>query len=153
MKRILLITLAVGILLLLGFRFFYTGFSSGKEERFWYAQKLDYAFSARIDTVIMLKGNVGPGKLVCSLKTGTVDVSIEDSLNRHLKVHRSLRLLEPAKDNRFALTVPGADRFQNGDSVVVSSASNVISFFRKGNQVWTDQLSATLEARGHLITF
>jgi hypothetical protein len=154
MKKTLLIVASILLIVfLLGSRLVYTKFSGGKEERVWYARQLRYNFSARIDTVIMLRGNVGLGKIVCRLMEGKPNPAIEDSLNQQLKRHRSLRLLMPLRQNQLEFLIPGAEHYLPGDSLLVNSASNTISFFRNGTELSVHELSAMLEARGNPFTF
>lgn len=153
MKKTLLIAASIVIVLFLVFRPVYIKFSSGKEEKVWYARQLHYDFSARVDTVIMLRGDVGLGKIVCHLTGGKPDPAVEDSLNQQLKRHKSLRLLLPVRHNQLEFIIPGAEHYRPGDSLVVNSASNTISFFRNGAELSIHELSTALEARGNPFVF
>jgi len=67
LKKTLLIVAAISIVVFLSLRVLRSKFSGGKEERAWYGQQLGYDFSAQVDTVIMLKGDVGLGKVIFDL--------------------------------------------------------------------------------------
>jgi hypothetical protein len=154
MKKSILIVVSILLVAgVLGFRLVFSKFSGAQEERVWYALQLGYDFSVCVDTVIMLRGNVGLGKVVSNITRGKPDQSIEDSLNQHLKRHKFLRLLMSRDQSQVAFIVPGAERYLPGDSIAVNSATNKMAFFREGVEVSVEDLSAMLEARGDLFTF
>lgn len=153
MKKNLLLVAGILIVLMLAFRLAYVKMNGGMTERRWYTSQLHYDFSARVDSVIMLRGNVGLGKIVCSLTRGNPNPALEDSLNRHLTHHKTLRLLLPATSNKVEFIFMGAERLAPGDSVIVNSKGDGIRFFRSGTLVYINELSTTLEARGNPFTF
>src|SRR5687768_11500517 len=119
MKTFLIVAGILVIVLLLGFRILYGKFSGGKEERTWYTQQLHYNFSAEIDTVIMLRGSAGLGRIVCTKVIGEVNPSVEESLNYHLTNHKSLRLLKTSPDNKLEFLIIGAEQYLPGDSLFI----------------------------------
>jgi len=152
-KKTLLLLAGILIVLMLAFRLAYVKMNGGMTERLWYTQHLQYDFSAKVDSVIMLKGNVGLGKIICSLTRGNPNPVLEDSLNRHLTHHKTLRLLLPATKDKVEFIFMGAERLAPGDSVIVNSEGDAIQFFRNGTMVYINELSTTLEARGNPFTF
>lgn len=152
MKTFLLIS-GILVVCLLGFRILYVKMNGGTTEREWYTSHLHYDFSARVDSVVMLRGDVGLGKIICSLTKGKPSLTVEDSLGRHLTHHKSLRLLLPPSGNNLEFILMGAEHITPGDSIIVHSGNDIIRFFRNGSMFYQNELSTTLEARGNPFTF
>ncbi len=153
-KAILLVAFVTLILIFLVFRIFSGKFAAGQNEREWYTQKLNYDFSGKVKRVEMLNGaDVGHGKIIFEVTRGLIDASSEDSLNRQLSVHTSLRFLENGDGEQVGFVLMGAERFKPGDSLSVNAKTNTISIFRNGSIVLSDKVSQLLEGRGNLVTF
>lgn len=116
-------------------------------ERDWYRAQLNYEFASTIDSVRLLKGDAGPGRLYCTLTKGTLDPSIEDSLAKKLRHFTYLRFNESNIDDKIRFIMPGAERFHKGDCVVVNSLTDNIQLFRLRSEIYTDRVSNLLEAR------
>ncbi|HEY0772259.1 MAG TPA: hypothetical protein VGD31_18185 [Sphingobacteriaceae bacterium] len=123
-------------------------FSAGlEEERSRYASMLFYDFSSRVDSVKLNNDEPGPGTVYCSITNGTINYSAEDSLAKTLVHHTRLRFNETNTVGHLQFIMPGAERWEAGDSLVVNSQQNVLTFFRKGKQIYSDQFSNLLEGR------
>jgi hypothetical protein len=151
--KFLITTAIVLVIVFLGFRLVYTKTNAGKQEREWYAKQLGYNFSATIDTVIMLRGNVGLGKIVCRQVSGKLNPALEDSLNQSLQHFKSLRLVLNVSGDKLEFIFMGAECYSSGDSLTVNSSTNELRFFRGGNILSVNELSNVLEARGSPLTF
>lgn len=123
----------------------YTFSTSLEAERNRYAKALFYNFSSRLDSVALKKGK--PGTLYCTVTGGTINYLVEDSLAKTLIHHTSLRFNESTAEGQIQFVMPGAERWETGDSLVVNSQLNQLTFFRKGNQIYTDRFSNLLEGR------
>jgi hypothetical protein len=147
-KIYIFVGIAIAALLLtrLGFKF-NNRLKEFEHERQWYAQRLNYNFSAAVDTIVFLEGDVGLGRLLCTLTKGAIDNTVENDLNKKLKHFRKLRFNEDYHHGIVKFIMPGAERYLKNDSVVVNSMINDIRIFRKGKQIYADKLSNLLESR------
>lgn len=145
----LLVTFGILILVFLigrtAFKIF--NFSSSLEaERSHYVRQLSYDFSSRIDSVALPKEG-GPGTVYCTITKGTMNPLIEDSLAKNLLHHTTLRFNEAKLEGQLEFVMPGAERWMSGDSLVVNSERNELTFFRSGKQMYSDRFSNLLEGR------
>lgn len=148
-KKIYLLIGIIVVLLLagrIGFNL-YTKIEKFSEERDWYRQQLNYEFASIVDSVRLLDGKAGPGRLYCTLTRGTLDPSIEDTLSKKLQHFTYLRFNESKSEDRIRFVMPGAERFHKGDCVVVNSITDKIQLFRLKSEICTDRVSNLLEAR------
>jgi hypothetical protein len=123
-------------------------FSNSLEaERKNYVRHLSYNFSSRVDSVKLANKDGGIGKIYCTIIDGKANPSIEDSLAKTLQYHTTLRFNEAKTDGLLQFMMPGAERWISGDSIVVNSETNRMTFFRKGTQVYADDFSNLLEGR------
>lgn len=144
--------LLIGILIVVFFigRTVYkiVSFSASLEaERQRYASQLSYNVSSRVDSVRRIDKDGGPGKVYCTITKGTINYAIEDSLAKTLIHHTTLRFNEATTDRTLQFIMPGAERWAAGDCLVINSGINQLTFFRKGNQIYSDQFSNLLEGR------
>ena len=147
-KIYLLVGIVVVVLLVsrIGFKIYSRREKFG-EEREWYRQQLSYEFASTIDSIRFLNGDVGPARIHCTLTRGTLDPSLEDSLNKKLHHFTYLRFNESRSEDKIRFVMPGAERFHQGDCVVVNSFTDHLQLFRKKSEIYTDKLSNLLEAR------
>lgn len=153
MKNFLIGSSIFIVVVLFALRIVFIKSGGAKEEREWFVRNLKYEFSSEVDSVIMLRGDVGPGRLVCHLTGGNPDSTREDSLNHHLKDHKSLQFISHRNGRLLEFIILGAQNFIAGDSVHVSSENNSIRFFRNRKELSADPLSIMLEARGNMFVF
>lgn len=126
---------------------FYNKVKSLESEREWYVSRLAYNFSATVDTVKFLNGNVGPGRLFCFITDGTIRLGVEDSLMHHLKHFTELRFNESKSDDSVIFVLPGADRWKAKDKVLVNTPSDELKIFREDVLIYEDKVSNLLEGR------
>jgi hypothetical protein len=142
--------IGISVVILLAARLGYNLYSTVEkfgEEREWYRQQLNYEFASTIDSVRFLDGEVGTGRLYCTLTKGILNPSIEDSLSKKLQHFTYLRFNESQSEDQVRFVMPGADRFHKGDCVVVNSITDNIQLFRRGSEIYTDRVSNLLESR------
>lgn len=147
-KIYLLVGIAVVVLLVgrIGFNL-YSRIQKFGEERDWYRQQLTYEFASTVDSISFIEGETGPAKIHCTLTRGTLDPSLEDSLNKKLQHFTYLRFNESKSEDNIRFVMPGAERFHPGDCVVVNSYTDHLQLFRQRSEIYTDRLSNLLEAR------
>lgn len=122
-------------------------------ERQWYTSHLHYDFSVRVDSIHMLHGDVGLGRVSCTITRGNPSGTVEDSLNHHLTHHDWLQFLVPGSGRNREFIIMRAEFLKPGDSVSVNSTRDFIQFFRQGAMYYSNELSTTVEARGNPFTF
>lgn len=119
-----------------------------KGEKKWYAENLEYDFSARVDTAFELRQHYGYGRLYCTpLVIRKFNYSREDSLDDHLIYHDRLRFIWKDKDGQVNFMVTSGKSVSTADSVVVNSASSKILFFR--NEELIEERSIFWSLEGH----
>ena len=153
MKKTLVIIFGIAVVGALAFRLVYIKANGGFTERQWYTSHLHYDFSLRVDSVHMLNGDVGLGKISSTVTRGYPSATVEDSLNRHLSHHDWLQFLVPGSGNHRELILMRAELLKPGDSISVNSEKDFVQVFRKGELKYENELSTTLEARGNPFTF
>jgi hypothetical protein len=107
-----------------------------------YVGNLNYLFTARVDSVVLLNGN-GLGYMVGHITSGVCDKFKEDSLNRHLVNYRRIRILDFTRNGDVKIYSGKADTFLPMDSISVNSAEDRLDIFRKDNIILKSKLSNT----------
>jgi hypothetical protein len=127
-RSTLLIILSVLILVGLGGRFFVKKSTDYEDEKEWFVNNLNYDFVLRVDSVVNVKE--GKGFLICTLDSGKLATTTEDSLNLNLSYYKKLKFLRhsSAKEVRIFSAVTGV--FRKNDRVYVNSSENAFIFFR-----------------------
>ncbi|HEU5290511.1 MAG TPA: hypothetical protein VFU05_07720 [Cyclobacteriaceae bacterium] len=151
--KTLLIILGIAVVCALAFRLIYIKMNGGSTERQWYVSHLHYDFSMRVDSVKMLHGDVGLGKVSCTVTRGNPSPTVEDSLNHHLTHHDWLQFLVPGSGNQRELILMRAELLMPGDSISVNSSTDFVQVFRNRKLQYENELSTTLEARGNPFTY
>lgn len=152
MKTVLVLA-AMLVVCSLAFRIVYTKANGGMTERQWYTSHLHYDFSFRVDSIRMLHGDVGLGKIFCTITRGNPSATVEDSLYHHLTHHDWLQFLVPGSNPQRELILMRAEFLKLDDSISVNSVDDFVQVFRNGKLVYSNELSTTLEARGNPFTF
>lgn len=139
--------MTVAIILLISFalviRLIVRKSSRLRSEREWYIENLKYDFSAEVDTVIVTNKK-GSGFILCHFTAGKMNLSVEDSLKRHLKRHERLRLFPRRSDGKIRFASGKAGSVMKGDSVTVNSALNKITVFRNGEKLIEKDVRETI---------
>jgi hypothetical protein len=124
---------------------------SHEAEKEWYINSLDYNFAAEIDTIAVERADgLGPGMVVCKLTRGNFNYRTEDSLKREIKYHKKLRFNEMRERGYIRFLMPGANRFMQGDCLVVQSDSNKFEIFRQHKRFYKADLSNIIQSRGSI---
>lgn len=107
-----------------------------------YIKGLNYKFTARVDSVVVINESKGVGFLFCSVTFGRFDPSVENILGTHLKEHRRLRVAFPT-ENGFKVFLGGIKKFAPADSVIVDSDIDRFAVFRGSDSIWESKVSNT----------
>jgi hypothetical protein len=143
MKRWIIGIAITLVLFALVARLIIKGFRNRGNERKWYVENLNYNFSAEIDSIRLLNKK-GFGFIICHPTNGNFNISVEDSLVRHLKHHKRMRFLTRARGGNVEFISGNADQYLRGDSVCINSENNKILIYRKGNKVYDNELIASI---------
>ncbi len=108
----------------------YKQYAGYNDEIDWYTASLDYDFSVRVDSIETYNER-GTGFLLCSLTSGRLNASREDSLDTHLKAYKRLRLLR-FDNGRIKIFMGAAGGFKPGDSIHINSGENTFTISRAG---------------------
>jgi hypothetical protein len=93
MKRSIIVVMAAVLLVLAIVRLLLKTEDEFEDERQSYIRSLNYNFSAKIDSIVVVSSRNGRGFLVCELTDGKLTGHLEDSLNERLKNHEWMRFL------------------------------------------------------------
>jgi len=147
MKKSTIIIISIIIFLLLVFRTLHTYFDGIKDEKLSYVHKLNFKFSAKIDSVGLLnRRNVG--KIFFHSVLGTFEESVEDKLKDELKYSGELRFILP-NENTIVMSIntKTADKYQTGDSIVVDTNDNKMTFYRGAKVISENKVTDALAWR------
>jgi hypothetical protein len=87
------------------------------------------------------------GLIFFHITEGEVDKFVEDSLNRHLKYSGNLRFILNERNNKIAVITYKAGMCKSGDSMLVNTSQNKISFFRGNKIVSESKVTESLHGR------
>jgi len=127
--------------------------SKGKEraqnaEKKWYVDKLEYDFSASVDTGFMLKQHYGFGRVYCTPSSiKEFNYYKEDSLGDHLSKHDRLRFIWKNEQGQVNFMVTSGAFASIADSVKVNSRHDKIVFYKNGKEIGESKISSSLERR------
>ena len=147
MKKLTIIIISLTIFLLLAFRTLFTYFDGVKDEKLSYVHKLNFKFSTKIDSVGRLnRRNVG--RIFFHSVIGTFEESVEDKLKDELKYSGELRFIF-RNENTIAMSIntKTADKYQTGDSIVVDTNNNKITFHRGAKVISENKVTEALACR------
>jgi hypothetical protein len=147
MKRWIIIGVVIVLLAAAG-RNIYAIFDGIDQEKLSYVSKLNYDFTARVDSVVQLKK--GGGYLICKMTTGRWNTSTEDSLNRHLVNFKRIRFLHFRSDDKFLIIIGGVNKFKPLDSIVVNSSKDQFRIYRNSEKILNAKISLSTR---HKVSF
>jgi len=150
MKKWLIITLSILILLFLIVRLFTIQSQNVKNERQWYIGQLHFDFSGEIDSVTFLRKDLG--LILFHVTRGNVDQSLEsyeNKLNDQLEHNGNLRFLVFKSKRKIEIEFPmdNPTQYLPGDSVYVNTNENHINIYRNGNEISKVEVIASLRGR------
>ena len=103
-----------------------------EDERQSYIRSLNYNFSAKIDSIVVVNSKNGRGFLVCELTHGKLTRHLEDSLNQRLKNHEWMRFLFFNSNGQAQIFLKDISNYNVGDSICVNS--NIDKFYVYRNE-------------------
>jgi hypothetical protein len=131
MKRTLIIIGAVAVVILLIVRMIMLQISRQDDRSREYVSKLDYDFSARVDSVALFNPNAPVG-FICFRVTTDSLVYREKRIARKMDPKsRGGRFLQPIRDNRFQMFSKDVKLYKVGDSLYVNSSEDKMRLFHE----------------------
>ncbi len=149
MKRPVIIGIAVLILFMTVRILFKTGNEIDGEMQS-YVHHLNYDFTAKVDSIILLNAKKDIGFIVCEITGGKYNRFVEDSLNQHLLNYKRIRFLNLKPNGQFSLFLGGISRYQPNDSIIVKSDADTFQIFRGGEVILVSNVS---RATTHKVLF
>ena len=148
MKKSTIIILSITILLLLVFRTLYTYFDGVKNEKLSYVSKLNFKFSAKVDSIEVTLKRKHIGNIFFHYVTGTFDESAEDRLKDQLEYSGDLQFIfSNSTHNVMKFNTKTVDKYQIGDSVVFDTDNNKITLYRGTKVICEDKVTEALAWR------
>jgi hypothetical protein len=139
MKQGVVIVVGAIVLVIAVAKDIYDVFDGIDKEMLRYVSNLNYDFTAKVDSVVVLKK--GGGYLLCELTSGQCSRLTEDSLNHHLINFKRIRFLHFRSDDKFLIILGGANKFRPTDSVVVNSKEDQFLIYRNGEPITNAKVS------------
>jgi hypothetical protein len=147
LKRRIVITVIAAILILSTTRLLLKTQSEFEDERQSYVRSLNYDFSARVDSMIVLNKNNGRGFLVCKIIDAQLSGEIEDSLNRRLQNHAWMRFMFLDSKGRAQIFRDDVFKYNPGDSVYVNSSTDQFNIYRNGADILQSSVSEAIKQK------
>ncbi len=145
MKRWMIITLSVLVLMLLAFNAIRKKVSRANDVRKWYVDKLGYKFSGKVDSVYRINSAKG---FIIFHTNDSIDATIEDYLNEDKELKdRDMRFLMLRPKGKFTIFTSAAGKAAAGDSLYVDSEANRIYVFRGGEKLTDASITSALRGR------
>jgi hypothetical protein len=141
-------TIAIGsiiIFLVLVLRTLYTHIDGVKNEKLSYVHKLNFKFSTKIDSVQLL--NQRNSGLIFFHGAPVTFREFEDKLQDQLKYNGDLRFILFRPNNVLAIATGMADKYKTGDSIVVDTDNNTITFYRGNKMISESEVTEALNGR------
>ncbi len=142
MKRSIIIVVAAALLILATVRLLLKTEDEFEGERQSYVRKLNYNFSAKVDSLIVVNRENGRGFLVCKLTNEKLTRVLEDSLNQHLKNHEWIRFLFFDSDGQAQIFLEDIFNYHVGDSVCVNSNTDKFDVYRNEKPILESSVSS-----------
>jgi len=127
------------VLMLLAVRAIFKTENEIESEIQFYVHNLNYNFTAKVDSVILLKK--GGGYLICKITSGRCNESTEDSLNHHLINFKRIRFLHFKPSGQFLIVTGQPDKLRPRDSIVINSEEDKFHIFRNGLNILKTKIS------------
>src|SRR5688572_9417119 len=135
MKRSIIIVVAA--LLILAFvRLLWKTEDEFECERKSYVRNLNYNFSSKVNSIIVVSRKNGRGFLVCELSNGKLTGVLEDSLNQHLKNHEWMRFLFFNSEGHSQIFLEDIFNYHVGDSVYINSSTDKFNVYRNEKPIF-----------------
>jgi len=136
------INIVVAALLILAFvRLLLKTENEFEGERQAYVRNLNYNFSSKIDSIIVVSRKNGRGFLVCELTNGKLTGVLEDSLNQHLKNHEWMRFLFFNSEGHAQIFLENIFNYHVGDSVYINSSTDKLNVYRDEKPIFESSVS------------
>lgn len=141
MKRRIVISIAVVLLVLATARVLFKTGNEIDDEMQAYVHNLHYNFTAKVDSIVLVNSKKGIGLLTCHITSGECDRAVEDSLNQHLTNYKRIRFLNFKPNGQFQIFLGGVSKYQPNDSITVNSNEDQFNIFRDGEAILKSKVS------------
>jgi c-di-AMP phosphodiesterase-like protein len=129
MKRNLIIIGSVVVVILLIIRMIVLQINRQDDRRKEYVSKLNYDFSARVDSVALFNPNAPVGFICFEVTTDSIAYRERRIARSMFGNSRRARFLDPVKENRFQMFSKDAKLYKVGDSLYVNSTEDKMRLF------------------------
>jgi len=141
MQRSIVIGLVLILMLFLASRLLLKAGNEIDHEMQSYVHNLNYEFTAKVDSIVLVSSKKGTGLLVCKITGGICNRFVEDSLNHHLINYKRIRFLNFKPNGQFQIFLGGISKFQPNDSIVVNSNEDKFNIFRREEVILKSEVS------------
>ncbi|HET6539416.1 MAG TPA: hypothetical protein VFG46_02975 [Chryseolinea sp.] len=141
MKRSIVIGIVVILMLFLASRILLNTGNEIDHEMQSYVNNLNYDFTAKVDSIILVNSKKGTGFLVCKITSGICNRFVEDSLNHHLINYKRIRFLNFKPNDQFQVFLGGISKYQPNDSITVNSKEDKFNIFRREEVLLKSEVS------------
>jgi hypothetical protein len=144
MKKVLIIGGSIIVLILLAINAIRENGRKGREERQWFLDHLDYDFSGEIDSIRIVRENLGFVRF--HFTRGEVTPHVENKLNRQLTETHAIYVLMFRPEKKIDVITRNPILLKKGDSLVVNSDQDKMVFYRDGKEIARDKVSSITRA-------
>jgi hypothetical protein len=141
MKRSIIIVVAAALLISATVRLLLKTEDEFEGERQSYVRSLNYNFSSKVDSIIVVSRKNGRGFLVCELTNGKLTRVLEDSLNQNLENHEWMRFLVFNPEGHAQIFLEDIFNYHVGDSVCVNSSTDKFDVYRNEKPIFESSVS------------
>ena len=142
MKKKIIITLSVLLLIFLIVRPVYNYLKKLNTDKKWYVEQLHFDFSGEIDSIHTLEEGVGFVQF--HLTRGDANKSREDSLNNALGQPGNIRLLV-FKNDAIEIFTHMPALYLPGDSICINTDKGTVVVYRLGQEISKDEVAMHLQ--------
>lgn len=140
MKKGIIITVSITVLLLLVINMFRQHANGVRSEREWYIKELGFQFSARVDTT--RESHIRLHQI-----NGNFDFGKEQRVQEKLRYNGLLALFLYKNGHQIELMIDSASNYRNGDSVFVDCKNNLVRIYRHNQLLSENALLRSIKGR------
>ena len=141
MKKVLIWTAIIAVLLLLVWNLVSDHVTGVKSEKDWYLSQLKFDCSGTLDSAEK------SGQALIHVKHGWIDVGKEARLKEDLRFNGLLDLFLYRQDSKIDLMISKDILLKKGDSVYINTDLKIARFFRDGEMIYEQSLLKSLRGR------
>jgi hypothetical protein len=143
MKKVIVLIIAFAAFGLLALRLLKINSEEATHEKVEYVKELNYQFSGKIDSVVLL--NRFQGLLFFTTTSGYLDKLTERELRKKQKYDEDLRFIMFTQNGKMTLLLSGADKYNAGDSIHVNTDNDNVEIFREKVLIMNGKVSQMVD--------